>query len=270
MDNFTIKSKKEIDQLREGGNILVKALLETVELTKQARGGKKISTWDLDQLARNILIKNKAEPSFLNYGEKNFPGFPGALCVSVNDEIVHGVPNKKKFIKKGDLVKLDLGVKFKNLFTDAAVTVLVGGDNNDKEKDKKKELLNVTKKSLELGLQQIYPGSTLGNYGNVVEKYAALKGFYVVRGLVGHGVGYAVHEPPQIPNFGSPGEGLVLQEGMVLALEPMVNEISSEIKQGFDGFTFLTKRGGLSAHFECTVAVTKKGYQVLTNWLDKI
>ena len=155
MNNFTIKSKKEIDRLREGGNILVKALLETAKKAKKAEMGEKISTWDLNQLAHNILLENKAEPSFLNYGENNFPGFPASLCVSINDEIVHGVPNKKVFIKKGDLVKLDLGVKFKNLFTDAAVTVLIG-DNEDS--GKKKDLLNVTRKSLELGIEQIYPG----------------------------------------------------------------------------------------------------------------
>ncbi len=266
MSKVSIKSKKEISQLKAGGNILVQGLQAAAKLAREAETGKQVSAWDLNQAAQDVLFKNKSEPSFLGYGgEKGSPGFPAALCVSLNNEIVHGVPQKNVFIKKGDLVKLDLGVKLKGLYTDAAVTILIGNYS-----DKRREIMQVTRKCLELGLEQIYPGSTLGNYGNAVEKYANIKKFHPIRGLVGHGVGYAVHEDPQVFNFGSPGEGMVLKEGMVLALEPMVNEYSSEIELASDGFCFITKKGGLSAHFECTVAVTRKGHQVLTDWFDKL
>lgn len=264
MEKVTIKSKKEINKLKKGGDILVEALLKMVELAKTAEKGEKISTWELNELAEKIIKENNAEPSFLNYPSGDIP-FPASACISLNNEIVHGIPKRNVFLKKGDLVSLDLGVKFKGLYTDAAVTIIIGkGDS------KRREIKDITRRSLELGLEQLYPGSTLGNFGNAVEKYVNLKGYHVVKGLVGHGVGYAVHEPPQIPNFGSPGKGMVLQEGMVVALEPMVNEFSSEIKIDFDGSTYITKKGGISAHFECTVAITKNGHQILTNWFDKI
>jgi methionyl aminopeptidase len=253
-----LKSKKEIAQLAEGGKILVEALGAAAA---RAREGAKepVSTWELNKIAEKIIRKYQAEPSFLGYANGGKP-FPAALCVSLNSEIVHGVPDKKRFLKEGDLVKLDLGVKFKNLYTDAAITVAVG-----KTSKVAQELIRITKRSLELGLEQIYPGSFLGNYGQTIERYAAQHQFFVVRGLVGHGVGYAVHEPPQVPNFGKIGEGVKLKEGMVLALEPMINESTSDIKLAADGLTFETKDGGLSAHFECTVAITKKGHRVLTN-----
>ncbi len=265
MRKASIKSKRDIELLRESGRILVEALLEVAKLAEKAVETK-ITASDLDRKAIEIIDKNKAKPSFYGYtagvGE---PGFPGALCVSLNNEIVHGLPTKEKIIQEGDLLKIDLGVEYKNLFTDAAITVPIG--NVSKEA---MELARTTRKCLELGLDQIYPGSTLGNYGNAIEKYALGKGYGVVRNLVGHGVGYAVHEPPQIPNFGKPGKGLVLEEGMVLALEPMINLGTGEIELGEDGFAFVTGDGKISSHFEVTVAVVKKGHQVLTNWIDKI
>jgi methionyl aminopeptidase len=261
----SIKSKREIELLREGGNILVNALLAAAKVAKQAPE-RTVSTQELNELADSFIREKGGEPSFYGYragvGE---PGFPAAMCVSINDEIVHGIPKENRFLQDGDLLKMDLGVKYKNLFTDAAFTVPIG-----KVTRKNLELMRATRRGLELGLEQIYPGSTLGDYGNAVEKYARSKGFSVVTGLVGHGVGYAVHEPPQIPNYGRPGEGLVLKEGMVIALEPMLNEYGSDIDVGDDGFAFITEDGGMSAHFEITVAVTKNGHQVLTNWMDKL
>ncbi|MDD3607455.1 MAG: type I methionyl aminopeptidase, partial [Candidatus Moranbacteria bacterium] len=260
----SIKSKREIELLREGGNILVNALLAAAKVAKQAPE-RAVSTQELNDLADFFIRERGGEPSFYGYrsgiGEA---GFPAAMCVSINDEIVHGIPKENRFLQDGDLLKMDLGVKYKNLFTDAAFTMPIG-----KVARKNLELMRATRRGLELGLKQIYPGSTLGDYGNAVEKYAGSKGFSVVTGLVGHGVGYAVHEPPQIPNYGRPGEGLVLKEGMVIALEPMLNEFGSDIDVGNDGFAFITKDGGMSAHFEITVAVTKNGHQVLTNWMDK-
>lgn len=257
-----IKSEKEIVKLREGGQILAEALNKASEKAKNACN-ERISTADLNEIAEKIIRKYKAEPSFLNYSENGAMPFPASLCTSINDEIVHGVPNKKRFLKEGDLVKLDLGVKHKKLFTDAAVTIPIGNVS-----ELAKNILEVTKKGLALGLEQIQPNNYLGNYGNAVEKYVKMKGFYVVKGLVGHGVGYAVHEFPQIPNYGHPGGGLKLKEGMVLALEPMVNERTGKIKIGRDGFVFITKKGGFSAHFEHTVVVTKDGCELLTEGIQ--
>ncbi|MDA3815607.1 MAG: type I methionyl aminopeptidase [Patescibacteria group bacterium] len=254
----TKKSKKDIAILREGGKILSNTLRLLSEKAKTAISFE-VSTMDLDKIARKEIAKYKAEPSFLNYAADGENPFPGAVCVSLNNEIVHGVPNEKRIIKEGDLLKLDLGVKYKGLYTDSAITIPIG-----KVSDLARNITEVTKKSLEIGIEQIYPGSCLGNYGNAVEKYVSLKKFHVVRGLVGHGVGYEVHEEPQIPNYGKPEKGIKFEEGMVIALEPMVNELSSEISLAVDGFTFETKEGGLSAHFEHTLAVTKNGFEILT------
>ena len=254
----TKKSKKEIAYLREGGRILADTLRILADKAQEAVSSE-LTTKTLDEIARAELAKRKAEPSFLNYAADGENPFPGAVCISLNNEIVHGVPSAKRIIKEGDLLKLDLGVKYKGLYTDSAITVPIGKIN-----DLARDITEVTKKSLEIGLEQIYPGSCVGNYGNAVEKYVLLKKFHVVKGLVGHGVGYEVHEAPQIPNYGKPEEGVKFEEGMVIALEPMVNELSSEISLASDGFTFETEEGGLSAHFEHTVAVTKNGFEVLT------
>ena len=233
--------------------------MSSAEIAKQA-SSREVSTQEINDTAERFIREKGGEPSFYGY-----QGFPAAMCISINNEIVHGVPAKDKILQPGDLLKIDLGVKYKKLFTDAAVTIPIG-----KVPYRSLELIKTTRRSLEVGLEQIYPGSALGNYGNAVEKYARHKGFWAVKNLVGHGVGYAVHEPPQIPNYGKPGEGLILKENMVIALEPMINERSADIEIGDDGFVFITKRGGLSAHFEVTVAVTKNGYQLLTNWMNKL
>jgi methionyl aminopeptidase len=254
----TIKSKKDIKMLRESGKILAEALQAVAELAKEG-AKREVSTKDLDALAEQIIRKRGGVPAFLGYSDGPGRGFPAALCVSLNHEIVHGVPRHNRFLKAGDLVKLDLGVNYHNLFTDSAVTVVVGKVDNKIQK-----MVEVTKRSLEIGMEQIYPGSKLGNYGNAVEKYVTMNNFAVVRGLVGHGVGYAVHEAPQIPNYGKVNKGKKLTEGMVLALEPMVNEFSEGIMLAEDGFTFITEDRGLSAHFEHTVAVTENGFEILT------
>ena len=257
-----VKSEKEISELKEGGKILAEALNRASEKAKEACN-ERVSTADLDEVAEKVIRKYNAEPSFLNYSENGDTPFPASLCTSINNEIVHGIPRKDRFVAEGDLVKLDLGVKYKNLFTDAALTVPIG-----KISELAKNIMETTKMCLEAGLKQIQPNSYLGDYGNAVEKYVKTKGFYVVRGLVGHGVGYAVHEFPQIPNYGSPGSGLKLKEGMVLALEPMVNEESGRIKLGRDGFSFVTKKKGLSAHFEHTIVVTKNGCELITKGIQ--
>ncbi len=252
------KSKKEIALLREGGKILSDTLRILAEKSQEAVNSE-LSTKTLDEIARAEIAKRKAEPSFLNYAADGENGFPGAVCISLNNEIVHGVPSEKRFIKEGDLLKLDLGIKYKGLFTDSAITVSIG-----KVSELAQRISDVTKKSLEIGLEQIYHGSCVGNFGNAVENYVTSTKFHIVRGLVGHGVGYEVHEAPQIPSYGKPGKGVRFEEGMVIALEPMVNELSSEISLAPDGFTFETQEGGLSAHFEHTMAVTKNGFELLT------
>ncbi len=259
-----IKSKREINILREGGKILHEVLWSVRELALEGER-REVDSRELNDLAIKIIKKYGGEPSFLGYEvgfDNNGPiKYPAALCVSSNDEIVHGIPRADKIIKNGDLLKLDLGVWYKGLCTDAALTVTVG-----EVSEVAKRLLEVTKEALKRGLKQIKAGNTLGDYGQAVDDYVVKQGFYTVKGLVGHGVGYEVHEPPQIPNFGQSGKGLKLKEGMVLALEPMVNQFSEDIEQDVsgDGFAFRTVDGGLAAHFEHTVVVTKKGNEILT------
>lgn len=253
------KSKKEIALLREGGKILAKALSAAAEAAKEA-SKRKVTTKDLNRIAEEIIRKCDAEPAFLNYRASDCDApFPASLCTSVNDEIVHGIPSDNIVLRAGDIVSLDLGVKFKGLYTDSALTVAIGQINENTQK-----LLDVTEKSLEVGIKKLRPGLTLGDYGHAVDKFAHDNGFVTVWGLVGHGVGYAPHEPPQIPNYGMPGKGLALEQGMVLALEPMLTLKSRDIVLSPNGYTFSTKDGSIAAHFEHTVAITKDGNRILT------
>lgn len=255
--NNSIKTKQEIAYLREGGKILREALNMAKEKAQSQAG--QVSTLDISLAAEKVILSYGAEPAFKNYSADGLNYFPETACVSLNDEIVHGIPRKNRLIKSGDIVKIDVGVKYKNLFTDAALSVIVG-----KGTERAKKLVKITRESLEIGLREIKAGKFLGDYGNAVENFVRKNGFYTVRGLVGHGVGYEVHEAPQIPNYGQVGTGIKWEEGMVIALEPMVNEKGSDIKLGYDQMTFLTKKGGLSAHFEDTVVVTKNGCEILT------
>lgn len=260
MKKVAKKTKREIAFLKEGGNILVEALRKTRELAREG-SKREVSARDLEDLAKKILTSFGAEPSFLHYSAGGGLPYPSALCVSVNNELVHGLALKEKIIRSGDLVKLDLGVKYKNLFTDAALTVPVGKCSLVAFK-----MTEAAEGALQTGIEQIYPGSTLGNFGYAVEKYILNKGFFVVKDLVGHGVGYAVHEPPQVLNYGKLGRGLKLEEGMVLALEPMLNEVDDRVELASDGFTYVASSGGLTSHWEKTVAVTKNGVEILTKF----
>lgn len=242
--------------MREGGRILASVLQRVSETVKTGT-----SVANFDKLARELIFSSGAIPSFLNYkpggsGE----GYPAALCVSVNDEIVHGLPTKDKIISEGDIVKLDLGVEYKKLHTDATVMVGVGKISEAAEK-----IMRVTKECLELGIRKIKPGASLNEYALAVEDHARENEFEVVRDLVGHGVGHAVHEPPQVFNYADRRmKEIILQEGMTLALEPMVNEGSFEIVLAPDGWTYKTRDGKLNGHWEHTVAVTKNGCEILT------
>ncbi len=253
-----LKTKKEIEVMKEGGKILAKVLSE---VQKKVRPG--IATDSLDKLAGELIFKYGAKPSFLGYDN-----FPAVTCISLNDEVVHGLPSDRK-LKEGDLCKLDLGVFYKGFHTDHAITVLVTKESKlsaifKKTHSKKRKLINVTKKSLEIGIAKAVMGNTIGDVGSAIQKYVEGEGFGIVRDLVGHGIGRELHEPPQIPNYGKAGTGLKLVEGMVIAIEPMVVTGDWKVKVGQDGFVFKTKDGSLAAHFEHTIAIMAKGNIVLT------
>lgn len=251
-----IKTPQEIEIMREGGKILAEILNKLSEAVKP-----EITTNELEELTHELVSSYGVKPSFLGYD-----GYPAALCTSVNDEIVHGVPSDR-ILKDGDVLKLDMGVLHKGFHTDSAVTVIAG--NGD---DVKTKLLNVTREALKIGISKAKVGNTLGDIGSAIQKYVEGNGFNVVRDLVGHGIGKELHEPPQVPNYIQSGdinklarhELVELVEGMVIAIEPMVVTGDWRIKNSKDGFGFVTKDGGLAAHFEHTVAITKEGPLVLT------
>jgi len=252
---ISIKSPEEIKVLKEGGRILASVLNEVVFRVKPG-----VSAKELDDLAYKLIKKSGGEPSFLNYSP---PGdtkkYPASLCVSINDEIVHGLPAADKILREGDIVSLDLGLEYKKFFTDMSVTVGVG-----KISEEAKRLIDATREALERGMREMKAGGRLGDYGFAVKDFAQSAGFSVVKELVGHGVGYIPHEDPDIPNYGKKGEGLKLKEGMVLALEPMLCEGREDVMLGKDGWVWKTKDGLLSAHFEHTIVVEKDGCIVLT------
>lgn len=253
MKTRLIKTPDEIEIIAEGGRILRDILHKTGELVKPG-----ISTWDLNEFAENEISKYGAIPSFKNFGDKNNP-FPAALCTSINSVVVHGIPSKKEILKNGDIIGLDIGMIYQNLFTDTAITMQVGHIS-----DIAKKLIETTKKALNNAISQAIAGKKLGDIGFAIQKTAEDEGFSVVRDLVGHGVGYEVHEDPPVPCFGKPNTGMVLEEGMVLAIEPMLCEKDYFLNFEPDGWTISTKDGGLSAHFEHTIAVGKNGARILT------
>lgn len=251
-----LKTKEDIEILREGGK---RHAFILNEVAKAAVIGT--STKDLDDLAAKLVREGGDRAAFLGYkpyGVKR--PYPASLCVSVNDAIVHGIPNEIDYIlKEGDIVSLDLGLEHKGLITDMAVTVPVG-----KIDPAAKKLLKATKEALELAIKNAKPGNTTGHIGAAVEAFIKPLGYGIVEELAGHGVGYSVHEDPYIPNYGKAGEGEPLVPGMVIALEPIINEGSKKIKLDKDGYTYRTLDGKRSAHFEHTVVITEKGCEVLT------
>ncbi len=250
---ITRKSGHEIELLAEGGAILAHALSVLQEETKVGVTGKQ-----LDMRAREILKDHGVVPSFLGYASKGHPPFPAALCVSINEDIVHGLPNDIP-IKEGDIVKLDLGLIYKGMYLDSAHTVIVGRASTEAQK-----LVAVTKEALAIGIEMAKEGNTTGHIGEAVQNYVEDQGFGVVRQLVGHGVGYAVHEEPQVPNFGRAGKGTKLEVGLVIAIEPMVTMGDPAVVTAADGWTVKTADDSLSAHEEHTVAITATGPKVLT------
>ncbi len=252
---ITVKTLEEIKVLRKGGKILASVLYQVAEKAKPG-----IATTELDEWAEKLIRENGGEPSFKNY--KTFQDkipFPASLCVSVNNEIVHGIPSKDRILKEGDIVSLDLGMKYKNLYTDMAITVGVGKINKQAKK-----LIEITEKSLAEGIRIIKERNYIGDIGFAIQKYVEKKGFSVVRKLVGHGVGYKAHEDPEVPNFGEKGTREILKNGMVLTLEPMITAGGPDIILDSDNWTWKTKDGSLAAHFEHTIAVTDAEPEVLT------
>jgi methionyl aminopeptidase len=248
-----LKTKQEIENLAEGGKLLAEVLQVVVEGVKPG-----VTTEELDRLAESLILSHGGKPSFKGYAAFGAPPYPATLCTSVNEEVVHGIPSKK-VLKEGDIIGLDIGMIYKGLYTDMAVTVPVGTIDPESQK-----LIEVTKKSLDIAIAQVKAGAYVGDIGAAVQEYLEGQSFGVVRDLVGHGVGYEVHEDPQIPNFGKKGTGIKLQEDMVIALEPMATAGNWKVVLAPDQWTWVTKDGSRAAHFEHTLVVTKDGARVLT------
>ncbi|MEO7084600.1 MAG: type I methionyl aminopeptidase [Gemmatimonadaceae bacterium] len=245
-----LKSPREIDLMAQGGVILYGALQT---LRSAVRPG--VSTGELDQIAEDFIRSHEgATPAF-----KGLYGFPGSICASVNQEIVHGIPSPKRVLKAGDLVSLDVGVGYKGYFTDSAITVAVGTVSAEAQR-----LLDVTQKGLEAGIQAAQIGNHIGDIGAAVQGVVEPAGFSVVRELVGHGIGVEFHEEPQVPNYGKPKRREKLVPGLTIAIEPMVNVGGPATKTLSDRWTIVTTDGSLSAHFEHTIAITEDGPRVLT------
>ncbi|MDD4901321.1 MAG: type I methionyl aminopeptidase [Patescibacteria group bacterium] len=277
---ITIKKPEEIELLRQGGKILGQVMKALIAEVKPG-----VTTGHLEEMADFLIRQAQGRPSFKGYqsGEEDRP-YPTILCTCINDEVVHAPSLPSRVLKSGDIITIDVGMEYpayakaaagkpagagvvggqaqRGYYTDMAATVAVGKVSRQAQK-----LIRVAKQALALGLKQIRPGNSLNNIGKAIEKYAKQNGFSVVRDLVGHGVGYDLHEDPQIPNYDlSYNKKIILKPGMVLAIEPMVNAGDWQVKLGADGFTFSTADGSLSAQFEHTVVVTEQGYEILTKY----
>lgn len=246
----TVKNKIEIGNMRESGRILGYILNN---LSTRISDG--MTTKDIAEIAKNELKPTGGLPTFLGYD-----GFPDVICISVNDEIVHGIPRRNKVINNGDIISLDFGVTFNNMITDSAISLIVGTPKNKKQS----ELVSNTRKSLYKGISVVTDGVKVGDIGNSIQKTLDNYGYGIVRDLVGHGVGYNLHEDPNIPNYGQKGTGPILKAGMTIAIEPMATLGSYEVIQDDDGWTMRTADGSMSAHFEHTVLITDDGCEILT------
>jgi methionyl aminopeptidase len=248
-----IKTQKEIDFIRESCRIVA----ETLRLAKSnVRVG--VTTNELDLIAENYIRSNDAIPAFKGYSQGGLPGFPGSICTSINDAVVHGIPGQTK-LEEGDIISLDVGVLKNNYYGDAALTVAVGNIS-----DEKKLLLEVTEKSLQLGIEQAKSGNRVHDISAAVQDYVEQNGFSIVRDLCGHGVGKFLHEDPAVPNFGKRGTGAKLKKGMTIAIEPMVNAGRYEVITSPDGWTVMTADASPSAHFEHTILILDNSPEILT------
>ena len=243
------KGKAELERMRNA-NLVVARVLEKVG--GLVRPG--VSTLELDEVAEAMIRESGAEPAF-----KGYRGYPATVCASVNHEIVHGIPSREKILKEGDILAVDVGARWEGYYGDAAWTFPVG-----RISDQLQQLLDVTREALYIGIEKARPGNRVSDISSAIQAHVEARGFSVVRDFVGHGIGRALHEDPQVPNFGVPGRGPRLTEGMVLAIEPMVNSKGPEARILDDRWTAVTVDGGYSAHFEHSVAVTPKGPWILS------
>ena len=246
---IVLKTKRELALMREACLISAGALKAAGEAVEPG-----ISTAEIDRIAHEYITRHGAEPAFLNYN-----GFPAAACISINDEVIHGIPSKKRIIRQGDLVKIDLGAKLDGYVGDNAATYAAGDISPDAQR-----LSDTTKESLYEGIRVCIAGGRIGDIGAAIARYCEARGFSVVREYTGHGVGSNLHEDSSVPNFGTPGRGVRLLPGMTIAIEPMINLGVAGINRMPDGWTVKTRDGKLSAHFEHTVAITADGPKILT------
>jgi methionyl aminopeptidase len=243
------KSPAELEKMHQAGLIVWEALEKMREMVKPG-----LATKELDEFAEAFTAEHHARPAF-----KGYRGYPGSVCTSINQEVVHGIPSRSRRVHEGDILSMDFGVELKGYFADAALTVAVGKTAPQREK-----LLRVTRESLEHAIEKVRPGNRLGDVSAAVQQWVEQNGYSVVREFVGHGIGTKMHEEPQVPNYGLAGQGPRLQEGMVIAIEPMVNTGGPDVEVLDDAWTAVTTDGSDSAHFEHTVAVTSNGPWILT------
>ena len=246
---IVLKSSRELELMKEACVISAQALQVAGEAVKPG-----ITTYEIDKIAYDFIKKQGATPNFLNYG-----GFPATACISINDEVIHGIPKADRILKEGDIVSIDLGAAKNGYNGDNAATFACG-----KVSDEAKRLMDTTRESLYKGIEQAVPGNRIGDIGNAVQTYCEERGYGVVRDFVGHGVGTKLHEEPSVPNFGHAGRGIRLLPGMTLAIEPMINLGTYKVKQLSDGWTVKTADGKLAAHFEHSIAITPNGPVILT------
>lgn len=246
---ITIKSAKQVEKMRASAKV-TKEALELLE--KHIKPG--VTTAQLDKIAYDFIVSKGAKPNFLNYN-----GFPGSICTSVNDEVVHGIPSQRTVLREGDIISIDMGAVLDGWHSDAARTFGVGRISGEAQR-----LIDVTRESFFEGIKYLKHGAKLGDVSSAIQNYVEARGYGVVRDLVGHGIGQNLHEDPSVPNFGRAGHGVKLAAGMTLAIEPMVNEGSYKVAVLDDDWTVVTDDGSLSAHYENTVLITKDGYEILT------
>ena len=247
--NIVYKSKAEIEKIRASSRLVAETLQRLSEAIRPGR-----TTIELDRLAESCVTKHGAVPAF-----KGYRGFPASVCVSINEEVVHGIPSSSRRLEEGDIVSLDFGVLKDGYYGDAALTVPVGDVSDEAQR-----LLRIARESLYNGIDQAKEGAHLGDISHAIQKHAEGAGYFVVRAFVGHGIGAHLHEAPQVPNFGPPGQGPTLRPGMVLAIEPMVNAGTHDVRTLDDKWTVVTADRSLSAHFEHTIAITNNGTEILT------
>lgn len=246
---IVLKTSRELSKLREAGRISSRALRLAGEAVEPG-----VTTWEIDRLVRHYIESQGATPSFLGYG-----GFPASACISVNHEVIHGIPSKKHVLKVGDIVSIDIGACLDGYHGDNAWTFPCGEISKEAQ-----ALLEATKESLFEGIKMAKPGNRIGDIASAVQRYVEARNYSVVRDFVGHGVGAKLHEDPSVPNFGTPGRGVRLLPGMTLAIEPMVNAGTHEVRVLQDQWTTVTADGALSAHFEHSIAITPDGPQIMT------